>query len=157
MREWLPVVVNDIVESVQPVRVIVFGSLARGTEGPDSDADILVVLDHLDHAKRLEVMAAIRRAIAAPIPVDVLVTDRDEVAQRGHINGSSLYWPLREGQILYDRAAALKRPRRPSDGSTRPPTSFASPGTSPPTPHSPAAPPVSTPTSQRKRRSRPCS
>ena len=106
VREWLPEVISDVVEAARPLQVIVFGSLARGDEGPESDADLLVVLDHLDRSNRPEVMATIRRAIRAPIPVDVLVTDPDEIAERGTINGSSLYWPLREGRVIYDRAAA---------------------------------------------------
>ena len=106
MREWLPEVISDVVDAARPLRVIVFGSLARGDEGPESDADLLLVVDRLDRTNRPEFMAAIRRAIRAPIPVDVLVTDPDEIAERGDVNGSSLYWPLREGQVVYDPAAA---------------------------------------------------
>jgi len=80
--------------------------LARGDEGPESDADLLIVLDHLDRAQRPETMAAVRRSVTAPIPLDILVTDAEEVAERGDLNGSSLYWPLREGKVLYERAAA---------------------------------------------------
>jgi predicted nucleotidyltransferase len=29
-------------------KLLVFGSVARGTDGPDSDIDVLVVLDHTD-------------------------------------------------------------------------------------------------------------
>jgi uncharacterized protein len=105
VREWLPQVVDDVVRFARPVRIIVFGSLARGDEGPESDADLLVVLDRLDRSQRPEVMAAVRRAITAPVPVDVLVTDPEEIAQRGDVNGSSLYWPLREGRVLYERPA----------------------------------------------------
>ena len=106
VREWLPEVISDVVDAARPLRVIVFGSLARGDEGPESDADLLLVVDRLDRTNRPEFMAAIRRAIRAPIPVDVLVTDPDEIAERGDVNGSSLYWPLREGQVVYDPAAA---------------------------------------------------
>ena len=72
--ERLPEVFDDVVRFASPVRMIVFGSLARGDEGPESDADLLVLLHHLDRSKRPEVMAAVRRAIAAPVPVDILVT-----------------------------------------------------------------------------------
>jgi predicted nucleotidyltransferase len=106
LREWLPFVVGEIVHSVGPQRVILFGSLARGDEGPESDADLLVVLDRLDRTHRPETMAAVRRSVTAPIPLDILVTDAEEIAERGDLNGSSLYWPLREGKTLYERAAA---------------------------------------------------
>ena len=34
-----------VVAHFDPIRVILFGSRARGEEGPDSDIDLLVVLD----------------------------------------------------------------------------------------------------------------
>ena len=36
-------IVERIVESVQPEKIILFGSAARGEMGPDSDVDLLVV------------------------------------------------------------------------------------------------------------------
>jgi predicted nucleotidyltransferase len=106
VREWLPRVVDDVVSAATPLRVIVFGSLARGEEGPESDIDLLVVVDEVDRSERRSLAAALRRSISAPIPVDVLVTDPSEIAERGGVNGSNLYWPLREGKIVYERAAA---------------------------------------------------
>lgn len=106
VREWLPRVVEDIVRFTDPLRVIVFGSLARGDEGPESDTDLLVVLDHVDRSKRPEIMARVRRAVTAPVPVDIIVTDPDEIAKRRDVNGSPLYWPLREGVVVYERPAA---------------------------------------------------
>ena len=39
LREWIPTLVESIVARFDPVRVIVFGSVASGTDGPDSDLD----------------------------------------------------------------------------------------------------------------------
>ena len=39
--------VESIVETAQPERIILFGSAARGDMGPDSDLDILVVVPDL--------------------------------------------------------------------------------------------------------------
>ena len=36
-------IVRRIVEVAQPERIVLFGSAARGTPGPDSDVDLLVV------------------------------------------------------------------------------------------------------------------
>jgi Nucleotidyltransferase domain len=41
LREWVPDAVSDIVRACSPVRVILFGSVARNEEGPDSDLDFL--------------------------------------------------------------------------------------------------------------------
>lgn len=67
LRDWLPAAVDDVVRGFNPVRAIVFGSVARGEEGPDGDLDLLVVLDHVDPKDRARLMGSIRFAIAAPI------------------------------------------------------------------------------------------
>ena len=44
LREWVPDLVNVIVGAFDPEKVILFGSVADGTDGPDSYIDLLVVL-----------------------------------------------------------------------------------------------------------------
>lgn len=105
IRAWLPQVVAEVVEAVNPVRVIVFGSVARREEHPESDLDLLVIVDQLDAAGRREMMRAVRRAIHAPVPVDVLVADVEEFESRRHLNGSPYYWPAREGEVVHERLA----------------------------------------------------
>lgn len=105
LREWLPVAVADVVRAFAPLRILLFGSVARGEEGPDSDLDLLVVLDHLDPSERPRLVGAIRRAISAPAPIDIFVTDAAEFERRKDIPGSIHYWPAREGELVFDRAA----------------------------------------------------
>lgn len=52
VRQWLPEVVSDIVKTVDPVRIILFGSAARDEIGANSDLDLLVVLDELKPGER---------------------------------------------------------------------------------------------------------
>ena len=85
------------------MRVILFGSVARGEEGPDSGLDFLVVLDSVERAQKARLMASIRRAITAPHAIDVFVTDPSECERRRDVVGSMHYWPLREGEIVYER------------------------------------------------------
>lgn len=106
LSAWIPDVIDDVIDAVSPERVIVFGSVARGEQRDDSDLDLLVVLDEIDPGQRRRLMGRIRRAIAAPIPIDVLVTDRAEFEARKDVNGSPYYWPAREGLVVYERAAA---------------------------------------------------
>lgn len=105
LREWMPDAVEDIVRVFNPVRVILFGSIARGEEGPDSDLDFLVVLDHVDPEDRARLMGEIRAAIEVPAAIDVFVTDPAETERRKDVIGSIHYWPMREGVVVYDRAA----------------------------------------------------
>ncbi len=105
LRQWLPVVVEDVVRAVAPHRIVLFGSVARGDEGPDSDLDLLVVLDRIKHAERTRLVSSIRRAISARAPIDVFVTDLAEYERRKDVIGSMIYWPAREGEVVYERAS----------------------------------------------------
>jgi uncharacterized protein len=92
-----------IVEEFAPLRVIVFGSHARGDVGPDSDVDLLVVLASVDDKR--EAAIRIRRALAHfPVSKDVIVTTPEEIARRGHLVGTVLRPALREGRVVYERA-----------------------------------------------------
>ena len=101
--DFLPVVVDRLVKGFQPRRVILFGSFARGDAGPDSDLDLLVVMDEVENKR--ETTVAMRRALAdLPIAKDVIVTTPEEIARRGHVEGTVLKPALTEGVVLYDRS-----------------------------------------------------
>ena len=99
----LPLVVQEIVDAFDPVEVIVFGSVARGEDGPDSDLDLLVVLDHADLAERRGLARRVRGAIRTFVPIDLVITDVADVAADRDAVGSAVYWPLREGRSVYRR------------------------------------------------------
>jgi uncharacterized protein len=104
--EALPLVVIEIVKAFDPVEVILFGSVARGDSGPDSDLDILVVLDHVERDDKRWMMREIRRSIRTFVPVDIAVTDvRSLVEDRDDV-GSTVYWPIREGRSMYRRSVS---------------------------------------------------
>lgn len=105
LRQWLPAAVGDVVSAVAPRRIVLFGSVARGDEGPDSDLDLLVVLDRVAPSERARLISSIRRSIRVPAPIDVFVTDLAEYERRKDIIGSILYWPAREGEVVYERAS----------------------------------------------------
>lgn len=105
LRQWLPAAVDDIVQAAGPQRIVLFGSVARGDEGPDSDLDLLVVLDRVEPVDRARLVSSIRRSIRARAPIDVFVTDLAEYERRKDVIGSMIYWPAREGEVVYERAA----------------------------------------------------
>lgn len=94
--------VKRIVEKFDPERIILFGSQARGDAGPDSDVDLLVVMDVEGSKleKRLEIRGALRDFL---VPLDILVTSPEEFAWRKDVVGT-IEWPAsREGKVLYAR------------------------------------------------------
>ena len=100
---WIGVMAERIVAQFAPLRVILFGSHARGDATRDSDIDLLVVLPHVDDRRATTV--AIRRALAdLPVAKDIIVTTPDEIEQRGDLVGTVLRPALREGRVLYERA-----------------------------------------------------
>lgn len=105
LAEWVPRIVDEIVRAYDPIQVILFGSVAHGEDGPDSDIDLLVVLPMLDYAQRRRVMSEMRRAINLPVAIDLYPTDLRECERRRDVIGSPHYWPLREGKVVYARAA----------------------------------------------------
>jgi len=103
LAEWLPQVIEEVVRACDPLQIILFGSLVRGEEGPDSDIDLLVVLPHVDPKERMRLVVDIRMAIDAPVPKGIFVTDPAEIERRRDVVGSFHYWPLREGKVVYER------------------------------------------------------
>ena len=94
--------VDRIVSDFDPIRVVLFGSYARGDSGPDSDVDLLVVLPAVSDKR--EARVAIRRALAdAPLAKDIIVTTPEEILRRGDVVGTALRQALREGVVLYER------------------------------------------------------
>ncbi|SNB61038.1 nucleotidyltransferase domain-containing protein [Thermoflexus hugenholtzii] len=95
--------VQRIVERFRPVRIILFGSRARGEAGPWSDVDLLVVLPEVTHKR--QAMVEILRALSdLPVAKDVIVTTPEEILQRGNLVGSVLRSALRDGKVLYERS-----------------------------------------------------
>jgi predicted nucleotidyltransferase len=103
MTDTLARIVDRLVQRFDPLRVILFGSRARGDQRPDSDIDLLVVLAECPD-KRRAMIAMMRELRDFKVPVDVIVTTPEEIARRGHLVGTVLRPALREGRVLYDRA-----------------------------------------------------
>jgi len=94
--------VQRIVDGFHPLRVILFGSHARGTARADSDVDLLVVMPHLDNRRATTI--AMRRALGdLPVCKDIVVTTPAEIDRKGGLGGNLLRPALHEGKVLYEQ------------------------------------------------------
>jgi predicted nucleotidyltransferase len=93
--------VRRIVERFDPDKVILIGSQARGDAGPDSDVDLVVVMD-TDSRRRsaVEIRMALDDMV---IPKDVVVMTPEEFERRRDIVGTLAYPAAREGRLLHER------------------------------------------------------
>jgi predicted nucleotidyltransferase len=97
--------VERIVNAVHPLRIILFGSAARGDMKPGSDLDVLVVMP--DGTHRLNAMGHLyRHMIGLRIPVDIIVTTPAHLDRYKNDIGLIYRIVLREGKEVY--AASLK-------------------------------------------------
>jgi uncharacterized protein len=101
-KHSIDIMVRRLVERYDPEQIILFGSHARGTAGPDSDIDLLVVMPFSGskRAKQIE-MRLLLHDIGAP--KDIILTTPEEVARRRDIVGTIIRPALREGTVLYVR------------------------------------------------------
>ena len=99
-QRLLDELVRRIVETVQPLRIILFGSAARGQMGPDSDVDVLVVMP--DGVHRRQTARRIYRALVGlGVPKDVVVVTKSDVDQFADEPSLVICPALREGKELY--------------------------------------------------------
>jgi uncharacterized protein len=100
--EWIPEIVQRIVERFDPLKIILFGSHARGEANRWSDVDLLVVFDEpVDKRERaIEIQRQLRGFLVAK---DVIVTDTEEISRIGHLVGTVLRPALLEGRVIYER------------------------------------------------------
>jgi predicted nucleotidyltransferase len=101
-HELIADMTDRIARDFHPLRIILFGSHARGDATADSDIDLLVVLPEAPDKR--QAVIEIRRALRdLPISKDIIVTTPDEIARRGDLIGPVLRPALREGKVLYER------------------------------------------------------
>ena len=93
-------IIDDIVRLVQPLRVVVFGSVARGEARPDSDLDLLVVMPDGSprNATALKLYGGIARA---GLPLDVVVMTPEGLTRYPPGSGFVHENAMREGVEVY--------------------------------------------------------
>ncbi|MBN2027963.1 MAG: nucleotidyltransferase domain-containing protein [Actinobacteria bacterium] len=94
-------IVRRLIEAYQPERIILFGSIARGDAGPDSDYDLLVIVPDNAPLERRRSRLAYERLWGTGAAADVLVWTKNYFESRLHLKASLSATIAEEGKILY--------------------------------------------------------
>ena len=92
--------VRRIIELVHPLRIILFGSAARGKMESDSDIDVLVVMPEGVHRRRTAQLLY-RQIRGLGVPFDILVATPDDLERHKDNIGLIYQSILREGREVY--------------------------------------------------------
>jgi predicted nucleotidyltransferase len=95
--------VRRLVRQFDPDQIILFGSHARGTAGPDSDVDLLVVMP-VERKDKPALEVAMGVALHdIRVPLDIIVTSPEDLAWRRRYPGTLERPATLEGKVLYAR------------------------------------------------------
>jgi predicted nucleotidyltransferase len=89
-----------IAEAYRPEKIVLFGSHASGKPRPESDADLLIVMDY--EGRPIEQMLKIQRELDIVTPVDLLVRTPKEVAERLRDGDMFMVDVMRRGKVMYE-------------------------------------------------------
>lgn len=95
-------VVRRIAEKFQPEKIILFGSYAYGKPKPESDVDLLVVMETPLHEwqQRLEISRALS---PRPFPMDIVVRTPQQLKERIALGDLFLSEITAQGKVIYER------------------------------------------------------
>jgi len=96
--------VDRLARRFHPEKIILFGSRARGQGGPDSDADLLIVMP-VNGSKRQQAVQMDLALEGIPIPIDLVVVTPEEVQKYRDAVGTIIHEAVQDGKVLYERAA----------------------------------------------------
>jgi len=86
-----------------PLKVILFGSYARGDADSGSDLDLIVVEREIPDP-RGEYLKIHSAASGIGVGVDILLMTESEFEKKRDWWTTPVYWATREGKVLYERA-----------------------------------------------------
>jgi len=91
---------NQIAEKFRPRKIILFGSYAYGEPGPESDVDLLVIME--TPMREIQQALHIRQYINPLFGLDIIVYIPARVEQRIALGDSFLREIIEKGVILYE-------------------------------------------------------
>ncbi len=105
VAKTLPQATRRIVSALKPEKIILFGSYANGNPTPDSDVDLLIIMD--THGNYKETYRTVSMLLyPRQFPVDIIIKTPKEVEEAikgGKDNSFFIREILKKGKVLYDR------------------------------------------------------
>lgn len=105
-EDILKEITRVIIEAVNPLKIILFGSHTRGNAAPDSDLDILIVEEYpfAPSRSRIKEIGNIHRLLKhIRVPMDILVYSNQEFHEWMNAKNHVIAHAAREGRVLYER------------------------------------------------------
>jgi len=95
-------IVNHIVATADPKKIILFGSYARGEARSTSDLDLLVIADSAlpRHRRSAPLYGALSKIL---LPMDIVVFTPEEVQEWSRVRQAFVTTAVREGRVLYEK------------------------------------------------------
>lgn len=93
---------DRIVRSLNPVKIILFGSYAYGKPRKFSDVDLFIILETDDKPVKRRIMIS-RLFRDRPLPMDFIVKTPSEVEERVSMGDFFIKKILEKGRVLYER------------------------------------------------------
>lgn len=97
-------VVKKIAEIFQPEMIVLFGSYVRGDATPDSDVDLMVVMQ-VEGSIRNKTNEIDLALAERTIPLDLIVITPEMYQQQKNYPGGIIRQALSEGKVVYEHAA----------------------------------------------------
>jgi len=94
-------VVKQIADKFNPNKIILFGSYSHGKPSPESDVDLLVIMD--SSLPNRQQAAQIGRAIDYHFGLDLLVRSSRHLAKRIELGDFFLQEVIEKGRVVYAR------------------------------------------------------
>ncbi len=111
ISHYIPKIIESL-KSLDPVKIIIFGSFVRDEIKRDSDLDLLIVLNNhkipQTYQDKMELKLSVRRAIRAinhEIPIDILVYTIPEYNELLVNMGSFIKEIHETGRVIYEKAS----------------------------------------------------
>lgn len=102
-QKTIDAVVRVIAEKFQPQKIILFGSYAFGRPRPESDVDLLIVMNKDENERK---SLEIRRALNANFGLDLVVYSPERLNQRIKMGDSFLQEIVEQGKVVYESSDA---------------------------------------------------